>query len=157
MIHATNWAILAIDEEDLDVQCIENLEIKLALHGKRAEGTFSDILPSEDDDEHLKKAFTCIIAEMLVCYTPESKSWKEHANVLDKVKEMMPSDQPLKVKKTDAKLFGVFDINEGSKKGFVKVMEVICERWSGLGWDEPSPELVARSDNAKRMRKKMYV
>ena len=47
MIHATNCAILAIDEEDLDVQCIENLDIKLALHGQWAEGTFSDILPSE--------------------------------------------------------------------------------------------------------------
>ena len=90
MIHATNCAILAIDKEDLDVQCIENLDIKLALHGQQAEGTFSNILPSEDNDKHLKKAFTCIIAEMSVCYTPKSKSWKEHANILDKVKEMMP-------------------------------------------------------------------
>ena len=92
MIHATNYAILAIDKEDLDVQCVENLDTKLALRGQRAEATFADILPSEDDDEHLMKAFTCIIAEMLVCYTPESKSWKKHADILDKVKKMMPSD-----------------------------------------------------------------
>jgi hypothetical protein len=128
MIHATNCTILAIDEEDLDVQRIENLDTKLALRGQRVEATFADILPSEDDDEHLMKVFTCIIAEMLVRYTPESKSWKEHADILDKVKKMMPSDRPLKVKKTDARPFGVFDINEGSKKGIVKVMEAICER-----------------------------
>jgi len=137
MIHATNCAILAIDEEDLDVQRVENLDTKLALRGQRAEATFRDILPSEDDDEHLVKAFTCIIVEILVHYTPESKSWKEHANILDQVKQMMPSDRPLKVKKTDARPFGVFDINEGSKKGIVMVMEAICEqstlpenRWS---------------------------
>ena len=40
---------------------------------------------------------------------------------------MMPSDQPLKVQKTDARPFRVFDINEGSKKGIVKVMEAICK------------------------------
>jgi len=32
-MHATNCAILAIDEEDLDVQRIENLDTKLALCG----------------------------------------------------------------------------------------------------------------------------
>ena len=40
----------------------------------------------------------------------------------------MASDRPLKVKKTDARPFGVFDINEGSKKGIVEVMEAICKR-----------------------------
>jgi len=56
-----------------------NLATKLALCGQRAEATFHDILPSKDDDEHMTKAFTCIIAEMLVRYTPKSKSWKEHS------------------------------------------------------------------------------
>ena len=128
MIHATNCAILAIDEEELDVGHIENLDIKLALRGQRAEATFHDILPSKDDDDHMTKAFTCIIPEMLVRYSPESKSWKEQSQILDKVKKMMPSDRPLNVKRTDARPFGVFDINEGSKKGIVKIMEAICER-----------------------------
>ena len=75
----------------------------------------------------MTKAFTCIIAEMLVRYSPESKSWKEQSQILDKVKKMMPSDRPLNVKRTDARPFGVFYINEGSKKGIVKVMEAICE------------------------------
>jgi len=92
MIHATNCAILAIDEEGLDIGQAENLEAKLSLRGRRFEGTFDDILPSREDDEHLKKAFTCLIAEMLVCYTPESKSWKERAKFLDEIKKMMPSD-----------------------------------------------------------------
>ena len=61
---------------------------------------------------------------MLVCYTPESKSWKEQAKFLDEIKKMMPSDQPLKVQKTDVRPFRVFDINEGSKKG---IMEAICK------------------------------
>jgi hypothetical protein len=43
---------------------------------------------------------------------------------------MMPSDWPLKVKKKDARPFKVFDINEGSKKGIVKVMEMICEQFT---------------------------
>jgi len=77
MIHATNCAILAIDEEGLDIGQAENLEAKLSLCGRRSEGTFDDILPSREDDEHLKKAFTCLIAEMLVRYTPESKSWSD--------------------------------------------------------------------------------
>ena len=41
---------------------------------------------------------------------------------------MMPQDRPLKVEKTDARPFGVFDVNEGSKKGIVKVLEAIQHR-----------------------------
>jgi hypothetical protein len=88
----------------------------------------------------MSKAFTCIIAKMLVRYTPESKSWKEYSQILDKVKKMMPSDQPLKVKRTDARPFGVFNINEGLKKGIVKVMEGICEQ-STLSEDEWSAKI----------------
>ena len=46
MIHATNCAILAIDEEGLDVGQAQNLKAKLNLHGQQFEGTFDDILPS---------------------------------------------------------------------------------------------------------------
>ena len=91
-IHATNCAILSIEEEGLDVEHVENLDTKLALRGQRTKAMFQDILPSKDDDEHMTKAFTCIIAEMIVCYTPESKGWKDHSQFLDKVKKMMPSD-----------------------------------------------------------------
>jgi hypothetical protein len=46
MIHATNCAIVAINEEGLDVGCVENLETKLKLRGRQSEATFGDILPS---------------------------------------------------------------------------------------------------------------
>jgi hypothetical protein len=135
MIHATNCAIVAIDEDGLDVPRVEKLETKLKLRGRRSEATFNDLNPTQDDDEHLKKAFTCIIAEMLVLYTPDSKDWKGRTEMLDEVRKMMPSDRRLKVRKTDVRPFGVFDINEGSKKGIVKVMEGIRER-STLGEEE---------------------
>ena len=128
MIHATNCAIVAIDEEGLDVQRVENLDEKLNRRGQRSEAQFKDICPTRDDDEHLKEAFFCIIAEMLVLYTPDSKNWKERTKILEEVRKMMPSDRPLKVKKTNTRPFGVFDINEGSKKGVIKVMEGIRER-----------------------------
>ena len=32
------------------------------------------------------------------------------------------------LQKTDARPFGVFDVNSGSKKGIVKLLEAICER-----------------------------
>jgi len=128
MIHATNCAILAIDKEGLNIKQVEDLETKLKLRGQRVNATFRDILPSRDDDNHIKKAFTVIIAEMLVRYTPGSKDWEGQTKMLDKIKAMTPHDWPLKVKKMDARPFGVFDINEGSKKGIIKVLEAICER-----------------------------
>ena len=126
MIHTTNCAILAIDKEGLDVKRVEDLETKLNLQGQQANATFRDILPSRDDDNHIKKVFTVIIAEMLVRYTPGSKDWEGRTKMLDEIKAMTPHDRPLKVKKTDARPFGVFDINEGSKNGIIKVLEAIC-------------------------------
>ena len=83
MIHATNCAIVAIDEHGLDVLRIDDLKTKLNHRGKRSEARFEDISSIQDDDEHLKKAFFCISAEMLVLYTPESKNWKERTKMLD--------------------------------------------------------------------------
>ena len=73
----------------------------------------------------------------------------------------MPQDRPLPPKKTDAHPFGVFNVNEGSKKGIVKVLEAIkdrstlsWERWSGkmrliLGdWLTSSNLRAARRDRA---------
>lgn len=128
MIHATNCAILAIDEEGLDITQVENLDTKLKNRGKRAQAVFEDIVPTTDDDNHMERAFTCIIAEMLIRYTPESNAWKGRSEMVAKVHELMPSDRPLTVKKTDARPLGVLDVDEGSKNGLVKVLEEICER-----------------------------
>lgn len=128
MIHATNSAILAIDEEGLDVSQVENLQKKLDNRGQRAQAIFTDIIPTMDDNNHITKAFICLVAELLIRYTPESNNWKGQNEMLGKVHEMMPCDRPLTVKKTDCRPFGVLDIDEGSKKGIVKVLEGICER-----------------------------
>jgi hypothetical protein len=128
MIHATNSAILAIDEDGLDVSQVENLETKLNRRGQRAQAVFEDIIPTINDNDHIERAFTCIIAEMLIRYTPESNNWEGRSEMAVKVHEMMPCDRPLTVKKTDCRPFGVLDVDEGSKKGLVKVLEGICER-----------------------------
>lgn len=130
MIHATNSAIIAIDEEDLDVKRAQDLEIKNNLWGRRSEAVFADLLPTLDDNAHMEKAFTSLIAEMITRYTPNSKTWAAQKDIDDKIRESMPADRPLKVKKTDARPFGVFDVNEGSKKGLVQVLEAICQRTS---------------------------
>jgi len=135
MIHATNCAVIAIDEEDVDVQEAEDLKAKLDLRGKRVNASFKDIMPDKSDDEHLAKAFPALIAEMLVRYSPESKTWKGRTAMLDAIKKSMPRDRPLPPKKTDARPFGVFDVNEGSKKGIVKVLEAIKDR-STLTWQK---------------------
>jgi hypothetical protein len=41
---------------------------------------------------------------------------------------MMPLDRPLPPEKTDGRPFGLFDVNEGSKKGVVKVRQSVQER-----------------------------
>jgi hypothetical protein len=134
MIHATNSAIIAINDVEASA---EDLAAKHALHGNCANATFKDILPTKEDDTHMALAFEAHIANMLVRYSPKAKQWKDYKEMLDEVSKMMPQDRPLKVEKTDARPFGVFDVNEGSKKCIVKVLEAIqqqstlsVEEWS---------------------------
>lgn len=125
MIHATNSAIIAINDVEASA---EDLAAKHALRGNRANATFKDILPTKEDDTHMALAFEAHIANMLVRYSPKAKQWKDYKEMLDEVSKMMPQDRPLKVEKTDARPFGVFDVNKGSKKGIVKVLEAIQQR-----------------------------
>jgi hypothetical protein len=135
MIHATNCAVMALDEEGIDIPRAENLEIKLKLRGKRADATYQDLRPTASDNEHMSRAFTSLIAEMIVRYTPGSNAWDEQEEMLSEIHKIMPSTRPLKTKKTDARPLGVFDVNEGSKKGLVKVLDAIRERMA-LTWEE---------------------
>ncbi|KAJ7208734.1 hypothetical protein C8J57DRAFT_1610084 [Mycena rebaudengoi] len=48
--------------------------------------------------------------------------------MLKYVDAMMPKDRPMEVHKTDARPFGVFDVNEGSKKGIIELFDGIRER-----------------------------
>jgi hypothetical protein len=125
MIHATNSAVIAIDGVEGDA---EDLAAKHALRGKRVNAEIEDILPTKEDDAHMVLAFEALIADMLVRYSPKAKQWKGYAEMLEEVSKMVPQDRPLAPEKTDARPFGVFDVNEGSKKGIVKVLEAIQKR-----------------------------
>ena len=46
MIHATNCAVIALDEEGIDISRAENLEMKLKLCRKRANATYQDLCPT---------------------------------------------------------------------------------------------------------------
>lgn len=87
-----------------------------------------DICPTASDDEHISRAFPVLIAEIIARYTPGSNEWPERREMLSEIHKNMPSDRPLKAQKTDARPLGVFDVNEGSKKGLVEVLDAIRER-----------------------------
>jgi hypothetical protein len=127
MIHATNCAVISVEGVQVD-ESAEDLKAYLALRGKRAKATIEDILPTPEDDAHILQAFQALMAEMLALYCPGSKQWKDRKEIMEGIERMMPSDRPLKASKTKAHPFGVFDVNEGSKKGIIQVLKAIQER-----------------------------
>jgi len=107
---------------------------------------------------HMKKSFTCFIAQLLVFYSPDSGEWTERAEILEQLKEMMPQDCSLKAQKTDAHSFGVIDINEGLKHGIVDVLKEIgaCtsltpQEWSSKTWLILGDWLTSSNLHAKRL------
>nr|VWP01094.1 Sensor protein zRas [Ganoderma boninense] len=137
MIHATNVAVGSISEGD-PVK-VENLPSKLDLRGKRINANFvNDILPNKDDSAFCEKAFQGLIAELLVRYTPGSNNWEGRREMLDKIANTMPKDRPLAPEMSDMRPLGVFNVNEGSKKGIIKFLKELQEKstlsesvWSG--------------------------
>ncbi|TFY63199.1 hypothetical protein EVJ58_g3390 [Rhodofomes roseus] len=125
MIHATNSAVIALQGIDKDAM---NLRAKLALRGKRVKAKFKHIRPTKEDGEHMKTAFACLVGEMLVRYTPGSKNWEGRHAMLQGFLDAKPQDRPLPAERTDARPFGVFDVNEGSKKGVIDVLKDMQER-----------------------------
>ncbi|KAJ7845589.1 hypothetical protein B0H14DRAFT_3683147, partial [Mycena olivaceomarginata] len=59
---------------------------------------------------------------------PGNSQWKDRKNIAEAVAGMMPKDRPLPPTTADARPFGVFDVNEGSKKGVVKFLQQAQER-----------------------------
>ena len=135
MIHATNCAVIAIDKDSIDVPKAENHEIKLRLCGKRVNVTYQDLWPTRSDDECISWAFASLIAEIIIRYTPGSNEWPEQGEMLSEIWKTMPSDWPLRARKTDTRPLEVFDVNEGSKKGLVQVLDAIHE-WISLTSEE---------------------
>ncbi|KAK7006618.1 hypothetical protein R3P38DRAFT_3325954 [Favolaschia claudopus] len=116
MINATNAAVVGV--EGVDPFTADDLAEQLALRGRRANATAADILPSPADDEIVGRTFTALIAERIVSFTPGNSKWSERKDIVAGVADMMPKDRP----------FGVFDVNEGSKKGVVEFLQQAQER-----------------------------
>lgn len=133
MIHVTNVAVISISH--CDAVKVEELETYLSMRGKRVNATFNDIRPTAEDGEVMRKSFECLIAEMLVRYCPGSANWTGRAEMLEKIRSNMPEERPLEPEVTDARPFGVLNVNEGSKKGIIQVIEGLQER-STLSEDE---------------------
>lgn len=159
MIHATNAAIIAINPEGIDVEAAQNLKARLDLRGARNKATPEDILPRPTDDQHMALAFRSMIAILITRYCPGSDKWEGRAEMLEQLRQSMPEDRPQPVEKTDARPFGVFDVNEGSKVGIVNVFESMQKRstlseeeWSSINrvslgdWLTSNNTRAARSD-----------
>ncbi|KAJ7233439.1 hypothetical protein C8J57DRAFT_1090569 [Mycena rebaudengoi] len=125
MINATNVALFAIEGVDTSA---DNLGNKLEMRGRRKTATVEDILPSNEDDTNLEQSFHSLVMELTVLYCPGSGDWKDRQAMLDEAEKMMPKDRPLEVKITDARPFGVLDVNEGSRKGVIDAIDGIRER-----------------------------
>jgi hypothetical protein len=126
MINATNCAVVGID--DIEPFTEADLAEQLALRGQRAKATPTDILPTPEDDKIVGKSFVALIAEMIVAFTPGNSRWKDRKGIAEAVAAMMPKDRPIPPTKANARPYGLFDVNEGSKKGAVKVLAAIQER-----------------------------
>ncbi|KAJ7739617.1 hypothetical protein B0H14DRAFT_2407680 [Mycena olivaceomarginata] len=134
MINATNSAVVAIDGVEAFTEA--DLAEQLALRGRRAKAQPQDILPTPEDNEIVGRSFVFLIAEMIISFTPGNSHWKDRKDIAAAVADMIPKDRPLPPTKTDARPFGVFDVNEGSKKGVVQFLERAQERstLSRTGW-----------------------
>ncbi|KAJ8089759.1 hypothetical protein PM082_018335 [Marasmius tenuissimus] len=126
MLNITNVAAVGLDDSGIDVAEAKNLKAYLELRGQRANAKPSDIFPTNDDHVHLSASFIQLL-EIMVMHSPGASKWERHAEYR-RNQEMIPHDRPLPVQKSDARPMGVFDVNEGSKKGVVKVMKEIQEK-----------------------------
>ncbi|KAJ7789131.1 hypothetical protein B0H14DRAFT_3574840 [Mycena olivaceomarginata] len=135
MIHATNTAVIALPDAD---PMAEDLEGKRSRRGKRAAATGADIIPTDDDESKMFSSFVGIVMTLILAYCPGSKEWEKRDIMLETAADRMASDRLLPPKKTDGRPAGVFDVNEGSKKGIIQMLKELQEisrftesEWSG--------------------------
>ncbi|KAJ7251604.1 hypothetical protein C8J57DRAFT_1520416 [Mycena rebaudengoi] len=114
MIHATNAAVIGIPAAN---PAAADLDAKKERRGKRAAATGNDIRPMEEDDEKMFSSFMGLVMTLLLTYCPGNKEWKDRDVILKAAEDFMTFDRPLPPEKSDGRPLGLFDINEGSKKG----------------------------------------
>ncbi|KAJ7890896.1 hypothetical protein B0H14DRAFT_3700502 [Mycena olivaceomarginata] len=132
MIHATNAAVISIPDAD---PAAEDLEAKQKRRGKRAAATGEDIIPTDEDEEKICSAFVGLVMTLILAYCPGSKEWENRDAILKAAEAFMALDRPFPVEKTDGRPLGLFDVNEGSKKGIMKMLKALQEI-SGLSESE---------------------
>ncbi|KAJ7196101.1 hypothetical protein GGX14DRAFT_376422, partial [Mycena pura] len=124
MIHATNAAVIALPDAE---PAAADFGAKQKARGKRATATGRDILPSEDDEAKMLSSFTGLIMTLVLAYCPGSKDWEDRDQMLKVAENFMTSDRPLPAKKSDGRPLGIFDVNEGSKKGIIQMLKALQE------------------------------
>jgi hypothetical protein len=124
MIHATNVAIISLPDADPSA---ENLEAKQKRRGKRAAATGTDIIPTDDDEAKMFSSFVGLVMTLILAYCPGGKEWEGRDAMLKAAEDIIASDRPLPPKSTDGRPAGVFDVNEGSKKGIIKMLKKLQE------------------------------
>jgi hypothetical protein len=137
MIHATNAAVIALPDA---VPAAADFTAKQNARGKRAAATGQDIFPTDDDEEKMRASFVGLVMTLILAYCPGSKDWDNHDALLAAAEAFMSLDRPLPPKKSDGRLLGLFDVNEGSKKGIIKMLKALQEI-SGL----PEAEWAAKA------------
>ncbi|KAI0038105.1 hypothetical protein FA95DRAFT_1506067, partial [Auriscalpium vulgare] len=132
MIHATNAAALSLPNSRLEAF---DLAAKLARRGKRAVAVGEDLMPTEHDMACMNRSFEGIVMLLILSYCPGSLQWKDRDKIRSLADDLVTRDRPLPVQKTDARPLGVFDVNEGSKKGIIKMVKELQEA-SGMTEEE---------------------
>ncbi|KAJ7930289.1 hypothetical protein B0H13DRAFT_2309769 [Mycena leptocephala] len=125
MIQAMNVAAISLPDAD---PLAEDLEAKQKRRGKRAAITGTDIIPTDDGKAKMFSSFVGPVMALILAYCPGSKEWEGRDAILKAVEDMIAYDGPLSPKSTDGRPPGVFDVNEGSKKGIIKMLKKLQER-----------------------------
>ncbi|KAJ7894429.1 hypothetical protein B0H14DRAFT_2559213 [Mycena olivaceomarginata] len=114
MIHATNVAVISLPKADPSA---DDLEAKKKRRGKCAAATCTDIVPTDGDEAKMFSSFVGL-------------EWEGRDAMLKAAEDMIASDRQLLPQSTDGRPAGVFNFNEGSKKGIIKMLKKL----QGFNW-----------------------
>ncbi|KAK6995635.1 hypothetical protein R3P38DRAFT_2800815 [Favolaschia claudopus] len=117
MINATNSAVVAILRNNL--LSVDTGQMLPAM----------DVLPTAADDKVVGQTFVALIAEMILAFTPGNSKWSERADIAAGGVCYATYGSALASHRfRTPRPFGVFDVNEGSKKGGVKFLKEAQQR-----------------------------
>lgn len=124
MLNITNSAVIAIDESDIDTNEATDLDKSHEMRGRRQNADFTtDILPTAEDQAFIVKSFEWLVTDLILTHAPGREHWEAKKEKAEAVAKLMPQDRPQPTSKSDARPFGVFDVNEGTKKGQAELDE----------------------------------